>query len=169
MANVRHLQGVKIGIRATRQQDVCGLTLPRHKEASRWTHGERSAMRMRQQDLPNKSGRVIIRSELRIETGFPQMSCRRREEIGSTTGELAVPQELKDMLIPPDSDPRKSRPMKAATAGASSGSSQMEDSRAVAGTPTQQNSTTDESRMDVERGETETNPEVRRHRTPDDE
>ena len=32
-------------------------------------------MRMSQQDLPNKSGHVIIRSELRIETGFPQISC----------------------------------------------------------------------------------------------
>ena len=31
-------------------------------------------MRMSQQDLPNKSGRVINRSELRIETGFPQCS-----------------------------------------------------------------------------------------------
>ena len=89
--------------------------------------------------------------------------------------------------------------MKAATAAASSGSSQMEDSRAVAETPTQQNSTTDESRMDVEgaerdesrsskaqntrrrvttktsmekwmtKGKKETNSEVRHHRTPDDE
>ena len=32
-------------------------------------------MRMSQQDLPNKSGRVINRSELRIETGSPQISC----------------------------------------------------------------------------------------------
>ena len=46
-------------------------------EASRWTHDERrSAMRMSQQDLPDKSGHVIIRSELRIETGFPQISCK---------------------------------------------------------------------------------------------
>ena len=30
---------------------------------------------MSQQDLPDKSGRVIIRGELRIETGFPQISC----------------------------------------------------------------------------------------------
>ena len=32
-------------------------------------------MRMSQQDLPNKAGRVINRSELRVETGFPQISC----------------------------------------------------------------------------------------------
>ena len=67
-------------------------------------------------------------------------NVRRRKEIGSTAGELAVPQELKDMPIPPDSDPRKRRSMKAATAAASSSSSKMEISRAVA----------DESRMDVE-------------------
>ena len=64
----------------------------------------------------------------------------RREKIGSTAEELAVPQELKDMPIPPDSDLRKRRVVKAATAAASSGSSQMEDSRAVPETPTQQNS-----------------------------
>ena len=40
--------------------------------------------------------------------------ARRREEIGSTAGELAVPQESKDMPIPPGSDPRKRRAMKAA-------------------------------------------------------
>ena len=40
--------------------------------------------------------------------------------------------------------------MKAATAAASSGTTQMEDSRAVAESLTQQNSTTDESRMNVE-------------------
>ena len=44
------------------------------------------------------------------------------------------------MPIPPDSDPRKRPTMKAATAVASSDSSQMESSRAV----------TDESRVDVE-------------------
>ena len=65
-------------------------------------------------------------------------------------GELTVPQELKDVPIPPDSDSGKRRPMKASTAAASSGSSQMVGSRAVAETPTQQISTTDESRMDVE-------------------
>ena len=32
-------------------------------------------MRMSQQDLPNKSGRVIISSELKIVTQFPQISC----------------------------------------------------------------------------------------------
>ena len=40
--------------------------------------------------------------------------------------------------------------MKAATAAASSGTTQMEDSRALAESLTQQNSTTDESRMNVE-------------------
>ena len=33
-------------------------------------------MRMSQQDLPNKSGHVIIRCQLRIVTGFPQISCK---------------------------------------------------------------------------------------------
>ena len=32
-----------------------------------------------------------------------ERDVRRREDIGSTAGELAVPQELKDMPIPPDS------------------------------------------------------------------
>ena len=67
------------------------------------------------------------------------------------------------MPIPPDSDPRKRRVTKAATAAASSGSSQVEDSRAVAETPTQQKSTTDESRMDVEGEETD---ESRRSTAP---
>ena len=36
------------------------------------------------------------------------LECRkRREEIRSTAGELAVPQELKDVPIPLDSDPRE--------------------------------------------------------------
>ena len=59
--------------------------------------------------------------------------------------------------------------MKAAIAAANSGSSQMESSRAVADTPTQQSSMADESRVDVEGGERETNPEVRKHRTSEDE
>ena len=33
-------------------------------------------MRVSQQDLPNESGLDINRSELRIETGFPEISCR---------------------------------------------------------------------------------------------
>ena len=68
---------------------------------------------------------------------------RRREEIESTAGELAAPQELEDLPVPPGSDPRKRRATKAVSAVASSGSSQMESSRAV----------TDESRMDVEQEE----------------
>ena len=40
--------------------------------------------RMSQQDLPNKSGRVINRSEVRIETGFPtnlvQETCHSRSK-----------------------------------------------------------------------------------------
>ena len=75
---------------------------------------------------------------------------RRRQEIGSTAGELAVPQELKDMPIPPDSDPRKRYAMKAATAAASSSGSQLKGSRAVAETPKQLNSMADVSRTDVE-------------------
>ena len=53
---------------------------------------------------------------------------------------MAAPQELKEVPIPLGTDPRERGVMKAATAVASSGSSQMESSRAVA----------DESRMDVE-------------------
>ena len=86
-----------------------------------------------------------------------ERNVRRREEAGSAAGDLAVPQELKDMPIPPDSDPRKRRAMKAVTAVASSGSSQMESSRAVA----------DESRMDVEgegrdESRSSTEPNIRR-------
>ena len=55
----------------------------------------------------------------------------------------------------------------AATAAASGGSSQTEDRRAVAETPTPQNSTTDESRLEVEGEETDefrssTAPKTRR-------
>ena len=52
---------------------------------------------------------------------------------------MAVPQELKDTPITLDSDPRKRRAVKAVTAAALSSSSQMEGSRTVAETPTQQN------------------------------
>ena len=79
-------------------------------------------------------------------------NVRRREEIGSTAGEFAVPQEFKDMTISHDSDPRKRRAMKAVTVAASSSSSQMEGSRATAEMPTQQNSMTDGSRLDIEGG-----------------
>ena len=82
-----------------------------------------------------------------------ERNVRRREEIGSTAGELAVPQELKDMPIPLGSDPRKMYAMKAATAAASSGGSQVEGSRAVAETPKQLNSMADVSRTDVEEEE----------------
>ena len=57
------------------------------------------------------------------------------------------------MPLPPDSDPRKRRGIKAATVASSSGSSQMEGNRAVAETAAQQKTMTDESRMDVEGGE----------------
>ena len=70
-------------------------------------------------------------------------NVRGRGETESTAGELAAPQESKDVPIPPDSDPRKRRAMKAVTAVARSGSSQMESSRAVA----------DGKRMDVEEEE----------------
>ena len=56
------------------------------------------------------------------------------------------------MPIPPDSDPRKSA-MKAATVAASSSNSQVEGSRAVAETPTQQSSMAGGSRMDVKEEE----------------
>ena len=97
-----------------------------------------------------------------------EKNVRRREEIRSTTGELAVPKELKDMPIPPDSDPRRRRAMKAATVAASSGSSQMEGSRSVAEAPTQQNSMVNESSMDDEGEEgDEFRPDDElRHKTP---
>ena len=84
-----------------------------------------------------------------------ERNVTRREEVGNTAGELAASQELKEVPIPLDSDPRERRVMKAATAFASSGSSLMESSCAVA----------DESRMDVEGEERETNSEVRQNRT----
>ena len=83
-----------------------------------------------------------------------ERNVRRREEVGSAEGELAAPQESKDVPIPPDSDPRRRHATKAATAVVSSGSSQMESSRAVA----------EES---VE--ERETNSKVRKHRASGDE
>ena len=67
-----------------------------------------------------------------------ERNVRRKEEIGSTAGELAA----SDVPIPPDSDPRKRQAMKAATVAARS-SSQMEGNCAVA----------DESRMEVEEEE----------------
>ena len=54
---------------------------------------------------------------------------KQRSRKHNTAGELAAPQELKDVPIPP---PRKRRAVKAATAVASSGSSQIESRRAVA-------------------------------------
>ena len=59
--------------------------------------------------------------------------------------------------------------MKVATVAASSSSSQMEGSLAVAEMPTQQNSMAGGSSMDVEADERETNPGVRKHRTSGDE
>ena len=88
-------------------------------------------------------------------------NVRRREEVGSTAEELAAPQELKDVPIPPDSDPRNGRAMKAAIAVASS----CEQLRAVAAhrwTATVQCLTSG-------RGERETNPAVRKRRTSEDE
>ena len=48
-------------------------------------------------------------------------NVRGRGETESTAGELAAPQESKDVPIPPDSNPRKRRAMKAVTAVARSG------------------------------------------------
>ena len=80
---------------------------------------------------------------------------------------MAVPHELNDMPIPPGSDPRKRRATKAAAVAASSGSSQTEGSRAVAETPTQQNSMADEPRTDVEGGERRIQKfEITGHPTP---
>ena len=78
-----------------------------------------------------------------------ERNVRRRE--GHRKYSRRVGRELKDMSIPPDPDPKKRRAMKAATVPASSSSSsQMEGSRAVAETPTQQNSMAGGSRKDVE-------------------
>ena len=101
---------------------------------------------------PQGAERLDRRSEVLNEALAKEVerNARRGEEIGNTGGELAAPQELKDMPIPPDSDPRKRRAIKAATVVAISGSSQMEGNRAVAETPTQQHSRADGSRMDVE-------------------
>ena len=106
--------------------------------------------------VPLQDARVAMRSDLESEhrlTPTPAVSGLRRvskhkiscdkmseegrKEVGRAAGESAVPQELKDMPIPADPDPRKRRAMKVA---ASSSSSQMEGSRAVAETPTQQSS-----------------------------
>ena len=117
-----------------------------------------------------------------------------RGEIVSTAGELAAQQESKDVPIKPDSDPIKRRSMKAVTAVARSGSSQMESSRAVADglrmdveeeeryevrSSKAQNSrrrmmtkaSMEEPQMDDEGKERdgETNPEVRQNRTPGEE
>ena len=54
------------------------------------------------------------------------------------------------MPITPNSDPRKRHAMKSTTVAASSSSSQIEGSRAVAETPTQHNSMAGGSRMDVD-------------------
>ena len=101
---------------------------------------------------PGCSDRLNRRCEVLNEALAKEVgrNVRRRKEIESTAGELAAPQESKDVPIPPHSDPRKRRVTKAATAAASSGRSQMEGGHAVAVTPKQQNETTDESRMDVE-------------------
>ena len=94
---------------------------------------------------PEGAERLDRRSEVLNEAlaREDKKDVRRREEIESTAGELAAPQGPKDVPIPPDSDPRKRHAMKAASAVASSGSSQMESSRSVA----------EESRMDVEASE----------------
>ena len=90
-----------------------------------------------------------------------ERNVRRGEELGSAAGELAVPRALKNMPIPSDSD--------LTTVPASSSSSQMEGSFAVAEMPTQQNSMAGGSSMDVDAEERETNPGVRKHRTSGDE
>ena len=71
--------------------------------------------------------RLDRRSEVLNEAPAKEVerNVRRREESESTAGELAAPQESKDVPIPPDLDSRKRRAMKEVTAVASSGSSQM--------------------------------------------
>ena len=45
----------------------------------------------------------VLNEALAIEV---RRNVSRREAVGSAAGESAVPQELKDMSIPPDSDPK---------------------------------------------------------------
>ena len=103
-----------------------------------------SGLRSAPKTTPEGSERLDRRSEVLNEALAKEVeiTVRRRDEIESTAGELAVPQESKDVPISLDADSRKRRVMKAVTAVASSRSSQMEDC-AVA----------DESRMDVEEEE----------------
>ena len=91
---------------------------------------------------PEGSERLDRRREVLNEAIAKEVdrNVRRRKETRSTAEDLAAPQELKNVPIPPDSDPRKRRAMKAAIAVASSGSPQMDSNTAVA----------NESRMDVE-------------------
>ena len=64
---------------------------------------------------PEGAERPDRRSEVLNEAVAQEVErkVRRREEIGSTAAALAVPQELKDMPIPPDSDRRERRTTKA--------------------------------------------------------
>ena len=104
---------------------------------------------------PEVAERLYRRSEVLNEALAKEVerNVRRSEEFGSTPGELAVPREVKETQIPPDSDPRKRRAMKASTAAAINNSSQMEGSCVVAKTSTQQNSVASGSRKDVEEEE----------------
>ena len=137
--------------------------MPRLQCDQIWKASTSSLCRVRIEEClkttPEGAERLDRRSEVLNEALAKEVerNVRRREEVGNTARALAVPRELKNVPIPPISDPRKGRTMNAATAVASSGRSQMESSRAVA----------DESRLDVEgeeRGEfrSSTEPNTRR-------
>ena len=108
---------------------------------------------------PEGSERLNRRSEVLNEALAKEVerNVRRREEIGRSAGEMPAPQELKDMPIP------KRRVMKGATAAASDGRKRC--SRRDA-----EIAKFDDRRVKTGcRGGRETSPEVRKHRTPDDE
>ena len=111
-----------------------------HISTASTTHSDPCRVRIeeRLKMTPEGSERLDRRSEAHAKE--VERNVRRREEVGSAAGELAVPREPKDLPIPLDSDSGKRRALKAATVEASSGRSQLEGSGAVA----------DESRMDVE-------------------
>ena len=68
-----------------------------------------SGLRNVSKTSPEGAERQDPRSEVLNEALAKEVerNVRRRMEVGSAAGELAVPQELKDIPITPDSDPRK--------------------------------------------------------------
>ena len=103
----------------------------------------RASMEGRLKTTPEVAERLDRRSEVLNEALAREVerNVRRREEIGSTAGELAVPQELKDMPTPPLFRSEKKTCNESSDSSCEQWQQQTEGSRAVAETPTQQNST----------------------------